>query len=208
MDTCLVGNIRSLIESNILNTASIQYIICTLVTELGRFQEMDLLFRGIDSTSMGYNNLGKLVLLDFKYSKICPDKTYTMCGTAPYMSPQMVSGQGHDNRADIWALGVFIFELITGETPFAKPGYTEIQIYKNITNHTGSLILPEGVDPAVADLINKLIVLDPRLRLGCTDDGSIDDIKKHSWFKNVNWESYENNTIGDVYYYYYFRVHY
>jgi protein kinase A len=45
-------------------------------------------------------------------------RSWTLCGTPDYLSPELVLSRGHDKSVDIWALGCFIFELLVGRTPF------------------------------------------------------------------------------------------
>ena len=59
-------------------------------------------------------------LVDFGFAKRVPGsgRTYTLCGTPDYMSPELVMGRGYGRGADYWALGVLVYEMITGVTPF------------------------------------------------------------------------------------------
>ncbi len=43
---------------------------------------------------------------------------YSVTGTLKYKAPEMISGGGFDEQVDMWALGIILYELITGETPF------------------------------------------------------------------------------------------
>ena len=66
---------------------------------------------------------GHLKFVDFGFAKMLKGvgKTYTKCGTAAYLSPEVLLGKEYDYRIDIWALGVLITELISGQTPFQAP---------------------------------------------------------------------------------------
>ena len=46
------------------------------------------------------------------------EKTFSVCGTPQYMSPEVIAEQGHDMQSDWWALGIVMYELATGNPPF------------------------------------------------------------------------------------------
>lgn len=105
-------------------------------------------------------------------------------GTPDYLAPELLLGIEHSFGVDLWALGVLIFELLTGCPPFNDQSPEDI--FDNIL----SLDIPwpeEGLLPESGiDLIKKLLVLDPKERL------NIQQVKNHKFFSNVNWKNILN----------------
>ncbi|KAK1435089.1 hypothetical protein QVD17_00849 [Tagetes erecta] len=110
-------------------------------------------------------------------------RSMSFVGTHEYLAPEIVSGEGHGSAVDWWTLGIFMFELFYGITPFK--GIDNDLTLANIVAR--ALEFPrEPVVPSVAkDLISKLLVKDPNERLGSTMGASV--IKHHPFFDGVNW---------------------
>jgi serine/threonine-protein kinase len=85
-------------------------------------------------------------------------------GTAGYMSPEQARGRPADKRADIWAFGVVVYEMLTGRPLF--PGETVTEIIASVIKDPPSLsALPASTPPALRELLARCLERDPKLRL-------------------------------------------
>ena len=87
-------------------------------------------------------------------------RTYTLCGTPSYMSPEVLAGIGYGCDVDVWAFGVFIFELLVGTTPFATEGNesSTLRVFDNVLKKP--LAFPDTPifhEPGVCETIASLI---------------------------------------------------
>ncbi|KAI9497632.1 kinase-like domain-containing protein [Zychaea mexicana] len=115
-------------------------------------------------------------------------RTNSFVGTEEYIAPEVIKGCGHTSTVDWWTLGILIFEMLYGTTPFKG----------NNRNETFSRILHFhpmfGEQPApyktnlssnCKNLIHKLLHKDEHKRLGSRAGAS--DVKAHPFFKNINF---------------------
>ena len=61
---------------------------------------------------------GFIKLADFGWSSIKDSVRHTFCGTRDYLAPEMILKSGHDEKIDVWTIGILMFELLTGKAPF------------------------------------------------------------------------------------------
>ncbi|GLU17676.1 hypothetical protein SLE2022_340330 [Rubroshorea leprosula] len=126
------------------------------------------------------------------YSRSC-------VGTHEYLAPELVSGNGHGNGVDWWAFGVFIYELLYGTTPF-KGGSKESTLRNIASSRLVSFHhMVEREEAGIAeakDLIERLLVKDPRRRLGCARGAQ--DIKRHPFFDGIKWPLIRNYRPPEV----------
>ncbi|XP_061355057.1 serine/threonine-protein kinase D6PKL2-like [Gastrolobium bilobum] len=110
-------------------------------------------------------------------------RSMSFVGTHEYLAPEIVSGEGHGSAVDWWTLGVFIFELFYGITPFR--GMDHELTLANIVARALEFPKEPTAPAAMKDLIQQLLVKDPARRLGSMVGASA--IKHHPFFQGVNW---------------------
>ncbi|KAJ9660806.1 rim15, signal transduction response regulator [Neophaeococcomyces mojaviensis] len=115
-------------------------------------------------------------------------------GTPDYLAPETITGTVQDEMCDWWSLGCILFEFLYGVPPFNAP--TTEQVFDNILNRRIAWPDDNGefdVSDDAKDLINKLIQLDPRQRLGANPQDKFPsggaEIQAHPWFSDINWET-------------------
>ena len=85
-------------------------------------------------------------------------------GTAAYMSPEQAKGRQVNRRADVWAFGVVLYEMLTGKKLFAASDVSET-LAAVLTREPDWSVLPDRTPPALRRLVSRCLVKDPRARL-------------------------------------------
>lgn len=112
----------------------------------------------------------------------------TFAGTAPYMSPEMVSKAKTGKYSDLWSLGCILFQLVEGRSPFsAKTDYLSMQQIKKFDPE--SLRISDEVAADAADLIRQLLQPVADDRLGSDKRGGFSALKRHPFFSGIVWET-------------------
>jgi serine/threonine protein phosphatase PrpC/serine/threonine protein kinase len=144
---------------------------------------LQLIYRGLVPEAVGLDKRGVVQLCDFRFSKSLLDdtKTFTICGTPEYMSPEQVAGIGHGFEADWWSLGILAYEALVGMTPWGGDGKNEIGIYSSISSFTNhSLTFPHHTDKGAKEFVHALLRenVDERIK-------SATEVGNHPFIKSV-----------------------
>ena len=141
---------------------------------------------------------GYIKLTDFGLSKenISGQKdAKSLCGTAEYLSPEILLRQGYGKVTDWWSFGAIIYEMLVGLPPFYSKD--KQKLYENIKYGDPKLDFNFlGAD--AIDLCTKLLNKDPTQRLGGGPTDA-EEIKAHPWFACLNWDQIMQKTIAPPY---------
>jgi len=113
-------------------------------------------------------------LTDFGWSNYMQEdeKRTTVCGTPIYLAPEIIKEEGHDEKVDIWCIGVLCFELITGNVPFQG---SDIDTLKDNILHL-KIAWPKDINIDAKNLIKKILKSDPSSRI------SLEEMLQHPFF--------------------------
>lgn len=115
-------------------------------------------------------------------------RTNSFVGTEEYIAPEVIWGKGHTAAVDWWTLGIFIYEMLFGITPFK--GASRNQTFSNILKNDIQFPDYNQVSSSCKSLIKKLLIKDETKRLGSHSGAS--EIKSHAFFKNTQWALLRN----------------
>lgn len=175
------GNLKDYMESRPFSFADIPRIIHDLASALSYAHAQGIVHRDVKPVNVlmdiqrrvdasGHETVNRRVVLsDFGIAKMIASSnviTHTGAGvgTPEYMSPEQCRGTMVDARSDIYALGVMLYEMLTGHTPFEADNYTALahsHIYEPVPLPS---ILNPRVSPAVQAVVMKALEKDPSER--------------------------------------------
>jgi CRP-like cAMP-binding protein len=160
-------------EENVLPFKDARFYVAQVLNVYEYIHARNIIYRDLKPENLLISSCGYLKVIDWGFAKEITDNiTYTMCGTPEYLAPEIVNCSGHGRAADLWSLGVNLYEMVVGYSPFVGDDVNDhLDICRRIT--CGVLEWPPDrpVDPRFVDMITQLLVQDPTARLGCMAEG-------------------------------------
>uniref|UniRef100_A0A6Q2YFN3 protein kinase C n=1 Tax=Esox lucius TaxID=8010 RepID=A0A6Q2YFN3_ESOLU len=169
---------------------------------LNFLHEKGIIYRDLKLDNVLLDHEGHIKLTDYGMCKegIRPgDTTSTFCGTPNYIAPEILRGEDYGFSVDWWALGVLMFEMMAGRSPFDiitdNPDMnTEEYLFQVILEKP--IRIPRSLSVKAASVLKGFLNKDPKERLGCQAQAGFTDIKSHTFFRSIDWDQLEKKQTA------------
>lgn len=179
------GDVFSLLQSNRgrLSEHHAKRIIAEIVLALSWLHERNIVYRDLKPENVVLDGDGHVRLADFGLAKVLKSDhdylTQTICGTTAYAAPEMLQSNPYNVSLDLWCLGIFIYHVLSGRTPFNFKGKTMEEMEE--MQRTRQIRYSPSLSLEAVSLIKGLLQNDPFRR------SSLEDVKRHPFFRGVDW---------------------
>ncbi len=192
LDYCKKGDISYFLALKYtFSETETRFYIAELVLAIEHLHELDIFYRDLKPVNMLIAEDGHMQLADFGLSKekvLGDNKAMSFCGTPVYLSPEMLSLKGAGKEADIYGIGVVMYEFLHGNPPYYSEDEEELK--ENIKH--ARLRFDKGLSATARDLITRLLDRNPRKRIGARNK---QEIKDHLFFKGLDWKALEERRL-------------
>ncbi|VDD89742.1 unnamed protein product [Enterobius vermicularis] len=192
--------LEKLKKQKVFSLETTRFYVSEIVAALAHMHGLKIIHRDLKPENILLSESGHILISDFGSSKIL-DYVDTMAevdtrvkrkcsfvGTAQYVSPEVLLGEPVEQACDYWALGVIIYQFVTGKFLFDE--VSEYLIYQKIIK--ANYELPEDFPPSAGDLVKNLVVVDIKERLGSTFCGGASKVKSHVFFNGIDFDCLPN----------------
>ena len=181
----------------------VRFYTAQIAVALQYLHNLEITYRDLKPENILLDEDGYIKLCDFGSSVIIrgTEKVKNFAGSPEYAAPEIITYSGHNFMCDWWSLGILIYELLYGNTPFFNMDKTRMYDLIN----TGAISFPkfiqiEGeekprnykVSEDAKNIISKFLEKDPGTRLGRQ---GLDEIKKHPFFSGINFDDLNKKKI-------------
>ncbi|TIB92956.1 kinase-like protein [Wallemia mellicola] len=197
IDLMLGGDLRFHLERNgAFDEQTVKIYVAEIALALDYLHKRRIVHRDVKPDNILLDEQGHAHLTDFNIACFLGKRALTgVAGSMAYMAPEVLEKRGYFTTVDWWSLGIVAFELLFNKRPFRAR--TNSSLTNAITKQ--ELIFPDNAYDLVSkdgiSAINGLLTRDPDLRLGCSEYGGFEELMKHPWFSNLDWDALSKKQL-------------
>nr|XP_018267018.1 AGC/PKC protein kinase [Kwoniella dejecticola CBS 10117]OBR89176.1 AGC/PKC protein kinase [Kwoniella dejecticola CBS 10117] len=192
------GDLMLHIQKKQFTLRQAKFYACEVLLALQYFHSKGIIYRDLKLDNILLTLDGHVKVADYglcKEDMWYGKTTSTFCGTPEFMAPEILLEQRYGRAVDWWAFGVLTYEMLLGQSPFR--GDDEDEIFDAILEDEP--LYPITMPRDAVSLLQRLLTRDPTRRLGA-GEADAEDIKRHLFFKDVNFDDVYNKRIPPPYF--------
>uniref|UniRef100_A0A671RIK5 protein kinase C n=1 Tax=Sinocyclocheilus anshuiensis TaxID=1608454 RepID=A0A671RIK5_9TELE len=175
------GDLMTHIHNSIFSERQARFYSACVLLGLEFLHQNRIVYRDLKLDNLLMDSDGFVRIADFGLCKEGMghgDRTSTFCGTPEFLAPEVLTDSMYTRAVDWWGLGVLIYEMLVGESPF--PGDDEEEVFDSIVND--EVCYPRFMSP------ESLLQKNPEKRLGAGEQDA-NEVKRHRFFQGIDWEA-------------------
>ncbi|XP_023647640.1 serine/threonine-protein kinase N1 isoform X1 [Paramormyrops kingsleyae] len=181
------GDLMMHIHADVFSEPRAMFYAACVVLGLQFLHDHKIVYRDLKLDNLLLDMEGYVKIADFGLCKEgmgYGDRTSTFCGTPEFLAPEVLTDTSYTRAVDWWGLGVLVYEMLVGESPF--PGDDEEEVFDSIVND--EVRYPRFLSTEAISLMRRLLRRNPDRRLGSSEKDA-EDVKKQPFFKGLDWEA-------------------
>ncbi|XP_038600651.1 serine/threonine-protein kinase N2 isoform X2 [Tachyglossus aculeatus] len=187
MEYAAGGDLMMHIHTDVFSEPRAVFYAACVVLGLQYLHEHKIVYRDLKLDNLLLDTEGFVKIADFGLCKEgmgFGDRTSTFCGTPEFLAPEVLTETSYTRAVDWWGLGVLIYEMLVGESPF--PGDDEEEVFDSIVND--EVRYPRFLSTEAISIMRRLLRRNPERRLGAAEKDA-EDVKKHPFFRLIDWSA-------------------
>uniref|UniRef100_A0A3B4UAA3 protein kinase C n=1 Tax=Seriola dumerili TaxID=41447 RepID=A0A3B4UAA3_SERDU len=185
MEYAAGGDLMMHIHADVFSEPRAVFYAACVVLGLQFLHDHKIVYRDLKLDNLLLDTEGYVKIADFGLCKEgmgFRDRTSTFCGTPEFLAPEVLTETSYTRAVDWWGLGVLIFEMLVGESPF--PGDDEEEVFDSIVND--EVRYPRFLSTEAISIMRRLLRRSPERRLGAGERDA-EEVKKHLFFRHMDW---------------------